>query len=62
MRAEESEMMSNDEKQMLLDGLARMVENARDAMVRSKPTMTVKEHRGIMTSVAEGIRKGLVAL
>lgn len=47
----------------LLDGLARMVEQIRDGgMVRSLRTMPVKEHRMWLTTIADNIRKGMVAL
>lgn len=47
----------------MLDGMARMVESIRDdGMVRSNPMMLVKEHRMWLTTIAENIRKGIVAM
>jgi hypothetical protein len=57
------EVMVDEKTRALLDGLARMVETIRDGgMVRSNPMMPVREHRVWLTTIAENIRKGIVAL
>jgi hypothetical protein len=56
-------VMTDEKTRALLDGLARMVETIRDGgMVRSNPMMPVREHRVWLTTIAENIRKGIVAL
>jgi hypothetical protein len=57
------EVMVDEKTRALLDGLARMVETIRDGgMVRSNPMMPVREHRVWLTTIADNIRKGIVAL
>lgn len=55
--------IKSEEMQRFLDGMARMVEAIRDGgMIRSNPMMPVREHKVWLTTIADNIRKGIVAL